>query len=552
MSKDSPVVTSEEASSQASPSFWKKIDNALCLQNEEEREKFTNRDMNPLPPFRRTWKAWQLACFWGSDIFNASALRTVVSFTAIGLSSGMALLATVLGFFIIGIVLALNGRFGIFYHVPFSVQGRASYGYFFSYLMIVLRMIVGGLWYGVNAYTGGECIRSIIYAIWPSFRNVPNHLPEGANIDTQMMTAYVIYFIISLPFHYISQERVQWMYAVKTLVLPGALFAMLGWGLAASTDRHALWYDDNQVHNSAFSWVFVSSVTSSIATFTTLAVNVNDFTRYSNDKMAPVLQIFILPVFIFFVSAIGVVMGKASEQRWGVAMWDPLLVLDQWTSRGGRAASFFLAVIFLFGQICVNLSNNCASAANDLNALFPRYINIRRGQFIIATIFAWAATPWNILNGAAQFINFLSGYGIFLGPMAAIQIFDYYFVHNGKYDVREFYNKDGMYRYNKTGINWRALVAFIVGFAPQLPGFGKAINANTAGIPEGMMNFYSLGFFYNFPVSGLVYVALSKLFPPKQSLLDERVLPDDIQWYGDGYSDEVLEEEENYDGPSKL
>lgn len=439
----------------------------------------------------------------------------------------MALLATTLGYLIIGIVLALNGRFGIKYHVPFAVQGRASYGYFMTYFMVLLRLIVGGLWYGANTYTGGECVRSMLYAIFPSFHHVKNHLPESANIDTQMMVSYLIYFIISLPFHYIPLERVQLMFVIKTVLLPLALFAIMGWGIAASTDKHQLWYDDNKISGPQFSWVFVGSLTSSLATFTTLAVNVNDFTRYSDDRMAPYLQIIVLPVFIFFISAIGVIMGKASEQLWGEAMWDPLLVLDKWTSPGGRAASFFLALVFLFGQICVNLSSNCISAANDLNAMLPRYINIRRGQFIVAFIFAWAATPWNILNGASSFINFLSGYGIFLGPMVAIQIFDAYFVHHFKYDINQFYDKDGIYRYNKWGINWRALIAFIVGFAPQLPGFAKSINANTPGIPEGMLHLYSLGFFYNFPATGFVYVVLSKLFPPRESIIEEAVYFED-------------------------
>ncbi|ODV93517.1 hypothetical protein PACTADRAFT_52087 [Pachysolen tannophilus NRRL Y-2460] len=520
---------SSSVNSNSSKSFLHRIDKVLRLQDEDQQIRHSNPDLDPLPPHRRTWRGWQLACYWGSDMLQASALRTVVSYTELGLNTRMSLLSIAIGYLIVGIILTFNGRFGVQYHVPFAVQGRASYGYYFSYLMVLLRLIVGGIWYATNVYTGAECVRSMIYACWPSFHDVPNHLPTSANIDTQLMTAYVIYFIISLPFHYIRQEKIQWIFTLKTVLVPGAFFAVLGWSLASATDVSEIWEGDNSVHGSEFSWVFINCLSSSISSYATLAVNVNDFTRYTDDKKAPYIQIFVLPIFVIFTSCVGLTMAVASEQLWGSALWDPLLVFDNWTSKGGRAASFFLSLIFLFAQIGVNLSANCASAANDLNALLPRYINIRRGQFIIAFVFAWGATPWNILYGASSFINFMDGYSIFLGPMAAIVTFDYYLVHGLKYDIREFYKTNGIYRYNKFGINWRAAIAFLCGFAPQLPGFAASVNSSIV-LNENVLHFYYIGYFFNFPVTGIVYTVLSKLFPAKETILQEAVTPDNIDF----------------------
>lgn len=42
--------------------------------------------------------------------------------------------------------------------------------------------------YGINTYNGALCINAVLLAIWPSFANVRNGLPESANITTQMMT----------------------------------------------------------------------------------------------------------------------------------------------------------------------------------------------------------------------------------------------------------------------------------------------------------------------------------------------------------------------------
>ena len=49
-------------------------------------------------------------------------------------------------------------------------------------------MLVGFFWYGINTYNGALCVDAVIVAIWPSFKDVPNSLPESANITTQMMT----------------------------------------------------------------------------------------------------------------------------------------------------------------------------------------------------------------------------------------------------------------------------------------------------------------------------------------------------------------------------
>lgn len=82
--------------------------------------------------------------------------------------------------------------------------------------------------------------------------------------------------------------------------------------------------------------------------------------------------------------------------------------------------------LVLVGQKRLNSNAaNSISAANDLMAFWPKYINIRRGQLIAAVIGSWAFVPWKILASAAKFIAFLGGYTIFLGPMTSILITEY-------------------------------------------------------------------------------------------------------------------------------
>jgi NCS1 family nucleobase:cation symporter-1 len=54
----------------------------------------------------------------------------------------------------------------------------------------------------------------------------------------------------------------------------------------------------------------------------------------------------------------------------------------------------------------INISANSISAANDLTAFAPRYINIRRGQILAAIIGSWAFVP--VSNSACTFVAIIS------------------------------------------------------------------------------------------------------------------------------------------------
>lgn len=59
------------------------------------------------------------------------------------------------------------------------------------------------------------------------------------------------------------------------------------------------------------------------------------------------------------------------------------------------------------------MSSNCLPFGSDATMLLPRYLTIPRGQYI-ATFMVWAIVPWKIEASAAIFVQFLSGYGIFM------------------------------------------------------------------------------------------------------------------------------------------
>jgi nucleobase:cation symporter-1, NCS1 family len=105
-------------------------------------------------------------------------------------------------------------------------------------------------------------------------------------------------------------------------------------------------------------------------------------------------------------------------------------------------------------------------------------------------------------------------------------LFDFWVLHKAKYNVLDLYQPDGIYRYNSVLINWRAVVAFIAGVAPNLPGFINSINSK---IQVGVgVHPYQFGWLLGFTGTALVYCVLTILFKPRETFIDKAILPDEV------------------------
>ena len=125
-----------------------------------------------------------------------------------------------------------------------------------------------------------------------------------------------------------------------------------------------------------------------------------------------------------------------------------------------RAGTFFAGLGLLASQLALCIVLNSVAAGMDLTTLWPKYINIRRGSYIVMII-GIALCPWNYVNQATTFITVISGWAIFLSPMIGVLIADYFLVHNRQLHLTDLYvgNNTSAYWY-AAGLNWRAPVAW--------------------------------------------------------------------------------------------
>ena len=179
--------------------------------------------------------------------------------------------------------------------------------------------------------------------------------------------------------------------------------------------------------------VFWPSLTAMVGFWSTLALNIPDFTRFAKSQRDQVVgQAIGLPAPMGLLAALAVFVTSATVVIYGHAIWDPVTLAGRMTG----AAVLLALLVLLVDTISVNLAANLVGPAFDFSSLYPRGISYKAGGYITAVI-AMAMMPWKILASTHGYIfTWLVGYSALLGSVAGILIVDYYHVRRTIIDVR--------------------------------------------------------------------------------------------------------------------
>jgi nucleobase:cation symporter-1, NCS1 family len=138
-----------------------------------------------------------------------------------------------------------------------------------------------------------------------------------------------------------------------------------------------------------------------LGNYATLGLNIADFARYANKPSAVNVQAIVIPCIFTIVGLLGIFTAASAQSAYGHVEWNPIKIIGFWLKTGshaGRASAAFAAIGLIIVTLGINISANSISAANDLMAFCPKYINIRRGQLLAAFIGSWAFVPVSTTN----------------------------------------------------------------------------------------------------------------------------------------------------------
>ncbi|EKG20367.1 Permease cytosine/purines uracil thiamine allantoin [Macrophomina phaseolina MS6] len=456
--------------------------------------------------------------FAGTLWINTTAWTAGSSLLSLGLSVPQSM-GVVVGVALISALIAVAAGWpGSHLYLGFTVLSRASWGMRGGFWPVLNRIMTACVWMGIQAYWGGQAVKIILRAIiGRSFVNLKNTLPASANTDTASIISFFVFIVIFLPLPMIPPEKLQLPFRITFVMITATMFGMLGWAVHAADGPGALIHTPATARGSALSWGAVYGLQSIIGSQASGCLGQSDWTRYARTPNAALFgQLVAAPVFITVTAVCGILITSAAATIYGEYIWNPfellLAIQDHSLSPAARAGTFFAGLGFLVSQLALCQMLNGISTGMDMAALCPKWINIRRGCYIL-TVIAIAICPWNYVTNPGTFITVLSGWSVFLSPMTAIVICDYALVRRGPhYHVGDLYHgRPASAYWYLAGFNARAFGAWIVGMAPLLPGFARAIKGTSSG--SGWDRLYQVSYFYGFGATGLVYVVAFWVWP---------------------------------------
>lgn len=441
----------------------------------------------------------------------------------------MSIIVVVIAKSIVCAIAISHGWGGSVWHVGLTVQARALFGIWGSYIVVIQRVLLCIVWYATQSFTAGQCVTLVLSSLIPSFNSMKNTLPEHLHMSTKELIGFVIYHIISIPILCIAPEKLKYPLTIIstisaiTIVAVSVACMVKARGVGILITASAM----GSSSKTTLSWFRgINYIINSVAVGLT---NQPDFSRFAVSPGKQVWgQIFSIIVLGTIVPVLGLLGTSAAINIYGngshLNLWNPTSIIEQWLvhsySPGIRCAVFFCSLGFLISTIGLNTIDNGISGGMDMAGILPKYINIRRGAIIVALV-SIIVQPWRILYRAKIFLNILSSYGIFLGPFLALFTCDYFIVRRQRLHLTSLYtsSSNSIYYYTH-GFNLRAIIAWVLSFAPGISGIGAVHPENN--VPVGAVRLFQLSFLIGYSIAFILYAAINKFFPPEGiGLVDE-------------------------------
>ena len=476
-----------------------------------ENPNLWNADLAPTTLAQRTWRWYHFAALWVGMVMCIPAYTLAASLIDGGMSAMQAVTTVFLANAIVLIPMLLIGHAGTKYGIPYAVLARASFGTAGAKLPAVMRAIVACGWYGIQTWFGGQIIYTLVGVMLGhplGGENIP-----GLGINGAQLICFLAFWAIQFWYIFHGMESIR---KLETYTAPLKIiicFVLLAWVYNKAGGFGPIWHQPSKFNEGGekagqFWQFFWPSLTAMVGFWATLALNIPDFTRFAKSQKDQVLgQTIGLPVPMALLATLAVIVTSATVVMYGKAIWDPVDLASRMTG----IAVLIALIILLIDTVSVNLAANLVGPAYDFSALNPKLISYKTGGYITAFI-AIAMMPWKILATTQGYIFiWLVGYSALLGPIAGILIVDYYLIRRTRLDVDQLYQEKGKYSY-RNGWNIAAIIAFLIGVAPNVPGFLNAAFPNTfADVSIIFKTTYTYAWFVGLALASLIYLGLMKL-----------------------------------------
>jgi NCS1 family nucleobase:cation symporter-1 len=448
--------------------------------------RFANADLRPVAIERRTWSTYNYLALWVGMAHCIPSWTLASGLVALGMDWKQAVFTIALGNLVVLVPMLLNGHAGTKYGIPFPVFARASFGIRGANLPALMRAAVACAWFGIQTWIGGS---GIFVLAGKAFGHGWQNASTVGGYAWTLWLSFLLFWVLEIAVIARGMETLRrvenW---AAPFVIVGAL-ALLGWIIAKAGGVGPLLDQPSALGWGSRFWkVFFPSLMGMIGFWSTLSLNIPDFTRFGGSQRAQLRgQALGLPTTMTLFALLSVLVTSGSQAVYGAPIWDPIALAGKMDSIPG---TLFALLVVLVATLSTNIAANVVSPAYDLAHLLPRFVNFRTGALITGVI-GIVIFPWKLYSNPNVYIfTWLGTVGGLLGTVSGILIADYWIVRRTTLHLDELYRQDGRYWYTG-GWNWRAVASLLVGAVLAVGGSYSAVDAH--GVKQGP-----------FPVHGLI------------------------------------------------
>lgn len=457
-------------------------------------ERLYNEDLAPTK--ERKWGTYSIFAMWMSDVHSVGGYTFAAGLFFMGLTAWQVLLAEIIGISIVMFLSNLTSKVGTKLGVPYPVISRISFGVWGGNIPALIRGLVAVFWYGIQTYLASVSVVGIILIFAPSAKSLMSGSFLGLNY--LYWIGFLIMWIVQLLIMIYGMEIVRRFDNFAGPLVYILMFFLIIWVINASGGHINLnvGLEGKRLFGLNAVYTFIVAIALVVAYFSTIMLNVCDFTRFSpNFKVVKRANFLGLPVNFTLFSIASVITTAGSIVIFGSAIYDPILLVQKIPN---NTAQLIGAVGFMIATLGINVVANLVSPVYDLANLFPKHINFKRGA-VITAVLSIVVLPWKIYESPVAVNYFLGGLAAFLGPIFAIIIVDYYIIKKEKVDVQMLFQLSGPYWYDN-GFNKKAILSLLLGTIISVP---------VAMIPTFKV-LASFSWFIGVFISGLSYWILMK------------------------------------------
>lgn len=379
-------------------------------------------DLRPIDAAHRSVGPLAYMGMWLGDGFNIGNMTLGAGIVVAGVATLnllQTILAAAIAIILISLIFTVNDQFGYVTGAPYVIQLRLSFGSQGARWASLLRGIPAIVWFGFQSWTGALAVHQIFQVLTGNSR-VPTMVWFVGLQIIQVLLALKgfrsIKFVTGL---------------IATVVMVGIL--AISWLLIV---RHhlVLWHRFVQPAGS-WGWPFWGLIVAFLGNYTAIFESAADYSRElkPGQSMKHRALLYVLP--ISFAYGATILTGAMLAVVTGIA--SPVNAMAQLFHND--VMTVLVSVFIVLGVITTNTVANIMPPTYMLTGLFKMPQQLAT---TLVGILAIGSCPWLLVqdSSSAGLALFIHIYSIFLGPMTAIILVEYYGHRRQKVSVTTLYH----------------------------------------------------------------------------------------------------------------